>query len=99
MEDFLKRVYGKELTEDEAEEIYDNIMEHGHNDSWQEVLSMNTTEATAFMHGASFAEIARWRYEGWPTHCPVCGESLDISGGGWMVRETKAGSSIAHIGC
>jgi hypothetical protein len=61
---------------------------------------MSNEEWAAYAFGAGPDEIARWRYNGWPTTCPECGKALvygdpDL---GWIVKHRADGSSVlVHI--
>lgn len=93
MIDILKKVYEWEITEDQAYDIYDDIMDK--HDSGEididprEELNMDKYEWTAFAHGDSFEVIAKWRYEGWPNHCGKCGAEFDYRNFGWIVKDDE----------
>lgn len=62
---------------------------------------LTNAEWTAYAQGAGWADLARWRYTGWPSTCAVCGKHLPKPKEfGWFVVESSEGlAGLRHIGC
>lgn len=92
MIDILQKVYKKEITEDEADDIMDDVIEKHDTGELdvdpQEELNMDVYEWTAFALGASFEKIAKWRYEGWPNRCK-CGKEFDYKEAVWVIEDDE----------
>lgn len=99
MIDVLKDLHENKISLDEAWEIYDRIMEENPGEIGT-LLNLSLTEMTAFVHGAGFEDLARWRYSGWPVNCAICGKGMVIENFGWIVKEGKNDTStIVHVEC
>jgi hypothetical protein len=77
-----------EVSPEEAEELVDRTVdecnERGIDDPpWWRLLGLSDWEATAYADGARPTEIARLRYDGWPTECGYCHRPLDYHEYGW----------------
>ncbi len=98
--DILRELADGAVSPEEAERIYDAIMNAGKMD-FAEALGLNTLEATAYGYGVEFPELAKWRKEGWPNKCALCGKSIDIPNGGWMAKEfgPKFEHALEHLAC
>ena len=78
--------------------IVDNIIASPDHENPQELMGLSNTEWTAYADGLSLDELARWRYEGWPTECACCGKTINPKKYGWMVRKNKV-YHIYHVQC
>ena len=98
--DILKELADGSVSTEEAERIYDDIMDAGKID-FAEALGLNNRESTAFGYGVPLDELAMWRKDGWPKNCAVCKRALDVSKSGWMATHTDASGRhlIVHIPC
>ncbi len=87
-----------------AEDIFDATIEELHrgeaSPDWPATLGFSKYEATAYLHGATLADLVRLRYEGWPTSCCRCHLSLDYRLYGWWFEHSDDGvPRIRHIEC
>lgn len=99
MRDLLKELHDGVLSGDAAYDEYDRVMESDAANAPAR-LGLSGSEWTAFAHGASFEELAAWRYRGWPTTCAICGKPLDANGSGWFAREMSPGKhALVHLAC
>ena len=96
--DLLSELYLGRITIDEAYQIYDEIMDSARAPYVAELLEMSDQEWTAYAQGASFGDIARWRFDGWPTRCAECGRSLNPSTYRWTVRQVNGSTTLVHLG-
>lgn len=96
--DILKGLYDGSISVEQAYDFYDAAVESAVAD-WAEPLELSDPEATAHSHGVGFAELARWRYEGWPNVCPVCGQEIEVKKFGWLAKEADGGHRLVHIAC
>lgn len=104
--DILKEIYEKKITEKEASDFLKKALE-SEEDNAVNLMGLNLeNEWTALMlHDISYAVLAKWRYEGWPSICAICHEKLDIDKGGWKAfRSLKINNKIlknvlAHWEC
>jgi protein-disulfide isomerase-like protein with CxxC motif len=99
MKNLLKELYEKKITEDQAWDIFNDIVDEFHDglikkDPFVEAM-LDKYEATANAHGADFNVIAKWRYEGWPTICYKCKKPLDYKEFGWSAKDNK----LKHLVC
>ena len=98
--DILHDVSMQQLSGDDAEKLVSEILASPEAPRLADDLSMSSKEYTAYMHGAPFDAIARWRYDGWPDVCSRCGDPLDSDQYGWMVREGEGGRyGLVHVSC
>lgn len=102
--DILRALRDGSITDDDAARIFEEAFSAFHRGEaiaeWGEYFELSTPEATAYMHGASWRTLARFRYGGWPEQCVVCGQPLDCLMYGWrVVGEPASTQSIAHIEC
>jgi len=96
----LSEIWSGVLTGDEANTIVDDIIASPDASQVVERLGLSKKEYTAYLHGAPFDVIARWRYAGWPRECGRCGKSMDSDRYGWRTREEPQGTFILeHITC
>lgn len=98
--DILKELMDGAVSPDEAERIYDAIMDDGKMD-FAEALGLSNTEATAYGYGVPFDELAKWRRDGWPNNCVACGGVIDVSRGGWIPKEhgREPHHALKHLQC
>jgi hypothetical protein len=94
----LKELYDGNISVEQAYDIYDAAVNASVGD-WAEPLELSDAEATAYAHGVGFAELARWRYEGWPNVCPICGKEIEVEKFGWWAKEIDEGHRLVHITC
>jgi hypothetical protein len=96
--DILKELYYNQISEAQAYEICDSVVG---TDEFREpgLFGMDDTEWTAWGQGVGFVAIAKWRYEGWPRICPVCGREIEVKKFGWMAKPADAGHQLIHIPC
>ena len=97
--DLLKEVYDGKLTDEEAADIFEQYLdesrvEWGHRDA----LMLSHYELTAERF-APFSAIAKWRYEGWPQRCPICGGKIVIENYGWEADRSGSELGLQHIQC
>jgi hypothetical protein len=98
--DILYEVSLQQLSRDDAEKLVSEILASPEAPRLADDLGMSSKEYTAYMHGAPFDAIARWRYDGWPAVCSRCGSPLDSDQYGWMVREGGGGRyGLVHVSC
>jgi 3-methyladenine DNA glycosylase AlkD len=102
--DLLAMLHSGEISKDDAERYFDDWRRRFDAGeiavSWSEWLHLSLYEATAYMHGAGFSELARLRYGGWPTECSICGDHIDYKQGGWWYSGTEAGEvALQHRVC
>ena len=98
--DLLRKLYYRDITEDEAHDIFEELVDSPNTPDLAAASGMSKVEYTAYIQGASFPAVATWRYEGWPEICPLCGQPLIIANFGWIVREHEPNSfTIEHIEC
>ena len=98
--DILQEISMQRLSRDDAEKLVSEILASPEAPRLADELGMSRKEYTAYMHGAPFDTIARWRYGGWPTVCSRCHEPLDSDQYGWMAREGEGGSyGLVHVSC
>jgi hypothetical protein len=93
MIDLLKELYEKKITEDQAYDIFDEVVDRAHKGKLShpinEEIKLDKYEWTASCHGIGFKTIAKWRYEGWPNTCPVCKKSINYKDYHWATKNNK----------
>jgi hypothetical protein len=97
-DDLLDAISRGIMSAEEAEDRAHEIADTRHGDL-RELLGMSSVEYTAYAHGASLVQIARWRRDGWPSHCAICGRNLDVPQFGWVPREIEPVFVLVHIAC
>ena len=94
------------ITAEEAEVVFDQWLDSG--GTQPEQLGFSQTEYTAYSHGAGFDDLAKWRKQGWPEDCSICGKALGaVTDFGWFVWDQDAKKignhggdlGLAHIKC
>jgi len=94
--DILTELYNGAISDDEASSIFLQITDSPKVGDAPELLGMSHQEYTAFLHGVRFAELAKWRHEGWPDVCPKCGKKIDITKPGWFAKKKGKRHVIFH---
>jgi hypothetical protein len=103
MIDILELLHRGKMSVEDAYKLFENfatLEDVGDNQTWVEYFGFSEFEATGIAHGASLADLAKWRYSGWPSTCYRCGKSLDYTKYHWTVKEDALGQSVlVHIVC
>jgi hypothetical protein len=86
--DILYDVYYKNLSEEKAEIIADQLSEEFHEGlletDIQTALGLSKAEYTAYAAWAiDFTTLAEYRYSGWPTTCHKCSAQMNVEEFGW----------------
>jgi len=93
MRDILKDLYEGEISEDEAYDIMDEVVECFHTSDKDIVipdeLGLDIYEWTAICQALSLGVLARWRCEGWPTVCYKCGSPINYKEFGWIINNDQ----------
>jgi hypothetical protein len=98
--DVLSEINAGTMTVDDAYDILDALLDSAESSGYGYKLGLSHRELTAFVHSVGFAELARWRRDGWPQVCRLCGEPIDHDAFGWLARENGDGTHhIVHIRC
>ncbi len=64
--------------------FYNDVIASGQTDIFGTMGLDWQTEATAFvLHNISYATLAKWRYEGWPNTCIICGKKFSVKDDTW----------------
>jgi hypothetical protein len=89
--DILREIYDGNMTDEAADDLYENLFKKYHQGmlsmTVEKFLCFSRSEQTALvMYGIPYSVLARWRYEGWPNVCRICGKSMNIEDGGWRAR-------------
>jgi len=104
MMDILDLLYRNKISLKEAEETLDNIVKQFHRDDqsldWRVEANFSEFEATAYAQGAFLNDIAKLRYEGWPSSCCMCNLPLDYTQYGWWFSYDENGQPcLKHLTC
>jgi hypothetical protein len=97
--DILKKLYAGSITPNEAQKMLDEVLDSEGGGAIGSLLKIGDVEWTAYGHGAQLEEIARWRYDGWPTRCAVCGRKIHADLFGWLIMQYGGRSALRHVGC
>ena len=97
--DILKELHEGTSTLDDIEQYYDAVMDSEHGGRVPELLGLTADEYTASAHGVYFDVLSRWRYEGWPTNCLVCGKPIEIANAHWLARDLGDRQGLVHMAC
>jgi len=95
----LKEIFEKKLTEDEADEFIGKVLDSNQANQLSEIITFDKYEYTAFAHGSGLAELAHWRYKGWPECCAICRNRIVKEQFGWKPKEIDGKTLLTHIGC
>ena len=98
--DILKELYEGLITEDEAYDKREQVMEDINKGLYREfcyvdeegltrcdlgaIMGMDRYEFTAYLHAVPLSVIADWRYNGWPTKYFDTGEPVNYKEGYWL---------------
>ena len=99
--DILKELYEGLITEDEAYDKREQVMEDINKGLYREfcyvdeegltrcdlgaIMGMDRYEFTAYLHAVPLSVIADWRYNGWPTKYFDTGEPVNYKEGYWFM--------------
>jgi hypothetical protein len=100
--DILALLHDGRITPQQAETEFDALLQEQTKSSagWSAKLGFSQPEATAYSQGASMADLVKFRYEGWPTRCDACGQSLDyLDLRWWFARDAVGAAALRHIQC
>jgi hypothetical protein len=93
MFDILEMVINGEISDDEACDLADMVLERFHSGEIKvppmEELNLDEYEWTAVGFGISWTELAKWRKYGWPKQCFNCGKEINYKDYGWMISDDK----------
>ena len=96
----LDELYHGRITEDEAYDFVESIIDSDDAPQIRELSGMNPAEYTAFGHGAGLKNVATWRHEGWPKVCGRCSKPIEPEAYGWLIHEMSDGTrTLKHIEC
>jgi hypothetical protein len=97
--DVLSELASGTMTVDEVYTLCDTLLESSA-PTVEADLGLSHLEWTAFCHGVGFDELSRWRQDGWPSRCPVCGKPITVEAFGWLAQEIPDGTHhLVHISC
>lgn len=91
MIDILNKIIFGEISKQDAEQVFDDIMDRFHsgllkNDP-QDEMCLNNHEWTAVAYGVDLDVLANWRKNGWPRTCINCNRSIDYKNYGWRIEQ------------
>lgn len=96
-QDILADITKGSVSLEEAESIYDHIMDSPEAFQAAELLGLTRVEWTAFCQGIGFDVLARWRYQGWPDICPQCNRKVELEKIGWLIKQKGNEYVIIHV--
>jgi methyl coenzyme M reductase gamma subunit len=99
LRDILKELYENRVTEAQVDELASATLGSSEGANVEALLGFSNAEWTAHAQGASFSEIAFWRYHGWPKNCVLCGHAIDVKDFGWFIVDVDGISKLKHIMC
>lgn len=76
--DILKELAEGILSEEEADDVLNGILDSGHASDAEALLCLSRIEWSAHGHRALWTEIANWRRGGWPAKCSSCGCKIHV---------------------
>ena len=97
--DILNEISTGTLKEEQVEKILAEILRSNDAEKVESRLMLTRMEWTAYCHGATFSELSRWRDQGWPTQCILCGREIEVDKFGWKVIDKDGISKLRHIRC
>ena len=99
--DLLEAIHKGTISMDVAYEMFKNFKNYEDVDEdWASYFGFSKYEATAYAHGANFADLLYFRYEGWPTTCYRCGKLLDYKKFSWLPHRDEDGEpKLRHLEC
>lgn len=95
--DILTELVNGSMTYDEGMETYTKILNSPDAEDVAELLGMTSWEWTAYLHAVPFDVLAKWRSEGWPTNCHICGLEINVESFGWWASWQKGQYRLVHI--
>ncbi len=99
MIDLLNMVYQNKISAEEAQIILDDTISDFHSGKLKIVipseLMLDNYEWTAICHGIDLNILAKWKMEGWPQKCSLCGRKLDYRKYGWLIQSNQ----LCHAIC
>ncbi len=95
----LNEIFERKVTIEQADELLASILSSPEAGRAESLLMMTRPEWTAHVHGATFEELASWRYLGWPSQCMRCGREIEVANFGWKVVDVDGVSVLRHIQC
>lgn len=110
--DLLHEVYTDQITEDAAEDFFDEVVDRIHEGEDLPTepmrhaaaleLGLDRFEERALWAGVPFKILAGWRYAGWPNQCEICGRpvvnSTNATESDWHVVSLADRWSLVHSG-
>ncbi len=93
--DILRELHLGILSSQQADAVFDELMDSSNSSKIKEILGISPQEWTAFGQGASLSLLAKWRYEGWPNSCRICGKAIEFEKYGWFL----SGDGMRHLHC
>jgi len=97
--DVLRQLYEGMLSLSEAYRIQDQIISSADAANVNSLMGLSADEWTAHLHGMPVNVLAKWRYEGWPNVCTMCGRKLDYQREYWLAKEMKGQYGLIHNDC
>jgi hypothetical protein len=97
--DVLACLHAGDLSVEDADRLYGSIMDSANALQAQARLGLSAPEWTAFCFGVGFSHLARWRYQGWPAHCPLCQQPVPAERFGWSVTWVDGAPQLRHLRC
>ena len=88
---------------DEVEDYYLEMHELD-SEATHVLLCMSRAEWQAFRDDPGFDDLAKWRYEGWPNTCSLCGKEIVVEQYEWVAASGPPDSadpdpSMFHVAC
>lgn len=97
--DILNEVHSGKMSEVEADEFFDSIIDSNLSYDARRILNLSTQEWGAKIQGTTWGGLARWRYSGWPRFCVRCGKEINHEKFGWWVVSDEGVEKLRHIRC
>jgi|SRR6186713_2625700 hypothetical protein len=97
--DILLELFEGKLRPTQAEGILSAVLDSDDAREVEKLLMLTNIEWTAYAHGATLADLAGWRYRGWPVECVRCGAAIALESFGWKVIDINGTSGLRHIRC
>lgn len=97
--DVLAELIAGSMSEQDVERMYESVISSPRAADTPRLLGLSEIEWAAFAHGVGFAELARWRRDGWPDRCWFCARPIVVREWGWMVTGPDEAHVLAHIPC
>ena len=100
--DLLEEVRTGQVDEVEAYRVLDEVRERSVLPRSLELVSMSPAEWMAAARGLPLGALSRWRCDGWPVDCGVCGTEVEPDELEWSVvrdPEDPTGYGLRHAAC